>query len=171
MARLILYQHIGISLITWQLGGLPEELSRQGGQVMLSGPWCPASFSLPKPGCLFIYLFSSKTFTPSLPLPLLYLSFLYICQECSISFFSDCLPTCLSVCLPLAVVLAPIADTLIGIRRSARDLIQKGASAGCLETDLASKALGGIKRSISVLSATSGQIAKELWELGMDDMD
>lgn len=63
------------------------------------------------------------------------------------------------------MVLAPIADALIGIRRSARDLIQKGVSAGCLETDLASKALHGIKPSISVLSATCGQIAKELWKL------
>lgn len=63
------------------------------------------------------------------------------------------------------MVLAASVDTLIGIRGSARDLIQRGVSAGCLETDLASKAPHGIRLSISALSATCGQIAKELWEL------
>lgn len=90
---------------------------------------------------------------------------MYAKSVLSLSSLIVCPPACLSVCLPLAVVLAPIADALIGIRRSARDLIQKGVSAGCLETDLASKALHGIKPSISVLSATCGQIAKELWKL------
>lgn len=161
MVRLILYQHIGISLIARQLWGSAGGVEPSGwpGDAVRT---VMSSFILTSIAWLIVYFFSfNKTFTPTF-----YFSFLHICQECSISFLSDCLPTCLSmVCLPLAVVLAPIADALIGIRRSARDLIQKGVSAGCLETDLASKALHGIKPSISVLSATCGQIAKELWKL------
>lgn len=100
-----------------------------------------------------------------LPLLFIFHFCIYAKSVPSLSSLIVCPPACLSVCLPLAVVLAPIADALIGIRRSARDLIQKGVSAGCLETDLASKALHGIKPSISVLSATCGQTAKELWKL------
>lgn len=68
------------------------------------------------------------------------------------------LPTCpfvcLSVCLALAVCLAVNMSAVIGICRSAHDLIQREALAGCLEIDLASKIWRGIKPAISVLSAT-----------------
>lgn len=50
-----------------------------------------------------------------------------------------CPPTCLSVCRPLATSLAVNTGTVIGICRSAHDLIQRGVFAACLEIDLASK--------------------------------
>lgn len=163
MVRLIIYLHMGISLITWQLGGLSEELSRQGGQVMLSPLSCPVLFHFYSPAVFFVGFFC---FTPSLLLNLFFfLAFMPRVFHLFLLWLSAHLSVCVSACLPIAVVLAPLADALIGIRRSARDLIQEGVSAGCLETDLASKALCGIKLSISVLSATCGQIAKKLWEL------
>lgn len=87
-------------------------------------------------------------------------SFLHLSQECVFlaSPVPICLPAhlpaCLSVCLPLTVSLAVNMSAVIGICRSAHDLIQRGVLVGCLEIDLASKKWRGIKPAISVLSAT-----------------
>lgn len=60
------------------------------------------------------------------------------------------------------VSLAVNMSAVIGICRSAHDLIQRGVLAGCLEIDLASKIWRGIKLAISVLSATLDRFAQEL---------
>lgn len=92
-------------------------------------------------------------------------------KSVSVSFSLPCarlsahLPACLSVCLPLTASLAVTTSGVIGIRRSAHDLIQRRALAGCLEIDLASKMWRGVKPAISVLSATLDRFAHELWQL------
>lgn len=89
------------------------------------------------------------------------------CFKPDLSCFSIlfvCPPVRLPVCLPLVVYLAVNASDVIGICRSARDLIQRGVLAGCLEIDLASEIWRRIKSAISVLSATLDRFATELLE-------